>query len=224
MTQFSKVPKVTVAAFDSAYRATMLPTVLDGLGRIEAQETRDVQAFNGGCRDYHSEQAIHAVYREKRSSAAGDARAYLEQIVKKVRKSADDAMAVDLARAAALAPAAGLALTDADVMALAREHRDDRTALLVLSKDDAKAARRLGAALARCDEAVGAWVEKIERFGLHAIARQNDAKDAAGFSEIVHRAAEKVQTAWDELALVIDGGKLGDPVTDALLGAGARRV
>jgi hypothetical protein len=224
MGQFSKVNKAVVQAFDSAFRSTMLPNVLDGLARLDEQEQYALAAFRGGARDFSNEQAIREVYKAKKGSSASDARTYLAQIVEKVQKAADAAMAVDLDRAAELAPVASLALTDADVLAMARQHRDDRTALTVLSRADAKAARRLGAAMSRCDEALAVWVEKVGRFGERAIARQSDAKDAAGFSEVVHRAADRMQTAWDELATVIDGGVLGGAWADALMGAGARRA
>lgn len=224
MTQFSKVPKAIEQAFDTAFAASLLPNVLDGLARLDEQEKYALAAFRGGARDYRNETAILETYKAKKSSSASDARAYLAQIVEKVQKAADAAMAIDIARAAELAPIASLALTDADVLAMARQHRDDRTALMVLSRVDAKAARRLGAALTRCDEALGEWVEKVEKFGNRAIARQSDAKDAAAFVEVVHRAAEKMQDAWGDLETVIDGGVLGGAWADALMGAGARRA
>lgn len=224
MGQFSKANKAVVQAFDTAFAASLLPNMLDGLARLDEQEQYALAAFRGGARDYSNEQAIREVYKAKKSSSASDARAYLAQIVEKVQKAADAAMAIDIARAAELAPVVSLALTDADVLALARQHRDDRTALMVLSRVDAKAARRLGAALTRCDEALETWLEKLSKFGNRAIARQSDAKDAAAFVEIVHRAAETVQNAWDELQVIIDGGVLGGAWADALMGAGARRA
>lgn len=224
MGQFSKANKAVVQAFDSAFQATMLPNVLDGLARLDEQEKYALAAFRGGARDYRNETAILETYKAKKSSSASDARTYLAQIVEKVQKAADAAMAIDIARAAELAPVASLALTDADVLALARQHRDDRTALMVLSRVDAKAARRLGVAMGRCDEALAEWVEKVGRFGERAIARQNDVRSASDFSAVVHQAAEKMQDAWGALETVIDGGVLGGAWADALMGAGARRA
>lgn len=225
MTEFSKVPKAVLEAFDSAFTGTLLGRVIDGFAAADASEERDIQAFNGGCRDYSSAEAIRAVYRERRADAAKDARVYLAQIVDKVTRAADEAMAVDLARAAELAPVASLALTDADVLALARQHREDRTALLVLSRSGGtKAARRLGAALAHCDESLATWLEKVERFGNRTIDRKNDVMSASGFSAVVYQAAEKIDAAWEELYDVLDGQMIGSTAADALLVAGARRA
>lgn len=225
MGSFSKVPKAVLEAFDSAFNGTSLGRIIDGFAAAEASEERDIQAFHGGCRDFHNVEAIRALYREKRIGAAKDARVYLGQIVEKVTRAADEAMAVDMARAAELAPVASLALTDADVLALARQHREDRTTLLVLSRSgDTKAARRLGAALAHCDDELTTWVEKISRFGNRTIDRKNDVRTASGFSAVVHQAAEKMDAAWEELADVIGGQMIGNSAADALLVAGGRRA
>lgn len=220
MGQFSKVPETMKDTFTRAYGASLLGRTLDGFAANEAKQERDLQAFRGGCRDYRSEQAIREVYKRKNSGLEKDGHVLVDQITEKIRKAADAAMAYDLARAAQLAPMVPL-LDGADVLRLARQNRDDAAVLRVLAKADCPEGRRLGSALARCDEALETWLAKVERFALHAVAGTNDVKKSDDYTALVARITEKLQGAWDDLSTIIDGGQVGgDPLANAVLAMG----
>lgn len=220
MGQFSKVPETMKDTFTRAYGASLLGRTLDGFAANEAKQERDLQAFRGGCRDYRSEQAIREVYKRKNSGLEKDGHVLVDQITEKIRKAADEAMAYDLARAAQLAPLVPL-LDGSEAMRLARQNRDDAAVLRILARADCPEGRRLGSALARCDAALATWVQKVEKFALHALAGVNDVKKGSDYEALVNQISDTLQGAWDDLSTVIDGGQVGgNPLANAVLAMG----
>ena len=219
MTDFEKVPEKMRQAFDAAFGKTLLGSVLDGFGKLDKAQERDLAAFRGGIRDYKSEKDIRGEYSSRRASAASDGSAYVAQIIGDLRAAADDAMRIDAPRLASLAGLGAMPLSDDDVLRMARNGRGDYTLLLALAQLDSSASRRLRDALTRCDAELSEFMKKTEAFASRAIAGQNDVRCADDLVALIHSRAEKLTDAWGDLSATIEGIPPANPLASALVAA-----
>ena len=187
-----------------------------GIGRplaelfsIQRREQTALAAQRGGDESFGSNpNEVREGFRVLRADAVSATVSGARVLRDKLAKIADDALKIDPADVAAIAPTLTLGLSDVELMRLASGQRSSLGALRAIASQNCVYSRSLKRALDRYAEAVQVVPGKAFAFAQRAANGQNDVSrtcDADLLRGLIEEKIAAVDAAWENLGDVIAG-------------------
>lgn len=205
-------------------RKGVFDKVSDSMKKLNEQAVKERQAFEGGCREFESLEHLEYNVEQTRKSLKEPGYRELQAMQDNIDSLLEEAFSIDPDKVKELTSGALKLnnLSDNDLMKIAKKHRDNYTALMVIAdyatEHESKYAQRLTSAL---KEYIKVATDSAKRIvGSCENGMNGNTKYPGAWKGFCEGYIEDVRNADDCLQIVIDGGTARfqhqDPIMSAL--------